>query len=50
VAVKVFGDDLHKLRSLGERVRTVMSEVPGVVDLSVEPQVDIPGSSQIASL
>ena len=42
VAVKVFGDDLYRLRSLGERVRRVMAEVPGVVDLAVEPQVDIP--------
>ena len=42
VAVKVFGDDLYRLRSLGEQVRRVMAEVPGVVDLATEPQVDIP--------
>jgi Cu/Ag efflux pump CusA len=42
IAVKIFGDDLYKLRSLAEQVRKVMATVPGVVDLSVEQQVDIP--------
>jgi CzcA family heavy metal efflux pump len=42
IAVKLFGPDLYKLRALGEQVRQEMSTVPGVVDLSVEPQVDVP--------
>ena len=42
IAVKVFGDDLQTLRRLGERVREAMSRVPGVVDLSLEQQMDIP--------
>jgi CzcA family heavy metal efflux pump len=42
IAVKVFGDDLGTLRRLGERVRQVMSGVPGVVDLSLEQQMDVP--------
>jgi CzcA family heavy metal efflux pump len=42
IAVKVFGDDLSTLRRLGERVRETMSRVPGVVDLSLEQQMDIP--------
>ncbi len=42
VAVKIFGDDLHELRRLAEQVRGVMAGVPGVVDLSVEQQSDIP--------
>jgi CzcA family heavy metal efflux pump len=42
IAVKVFGDDLSTLRRLGERVREVISGVPGVVDLSLEQQMDIP--------
>jgi Cu/Ag efflux pump CusA len=42
IAVKVFGDDLGTLRRLGEHVRVAMSEVPGVVDLSLEQQMDIP--------
>ncbi len=42
IAVKVFGDDLRTLRRLGERVREIMSAVPGIVDLSLEQQTDIP--------
>lgn len=42
IAVKLFGPDLYKLRTLGEQVRQAMSTVPGVVDLSLEPQVDVP--------
>ena len=42
IAVKVFGDDLVTLRRLGEGVRAAMSTVPGVVDLSLEQQMDVP--------
>ena len=42
IAVKIFGDDLYELRRLAESVRSVMEEVDGVVDLSVEQQTDIP--------
>ncbi len=42
IAVKVFGDDLATLRRLGEHVRDAMTPVPGVVDLSLEQQMDIP--------
>jgi CzcA family heavy metal efflux pump len=42
IAVKVFGDDLGTLRRLGERVREVMTRVPGVADLSLEQQMDVP--------
>jgi CzcA family heavy metal efflux pump len=42
IAVKIFGDDLATLRRLGERVRTVMAGVPGVADLSLEQQMDVP--------
>src|SRR6185295_2491359 len=42
IAVKVFGDDLATLRRLGEHVRDAMSKVQGVVDLSLEQQMDIP--------
>jgi len=42
IAVKVFGDDLGTLRRLGERVREATSRVPGVVDLSLEQQMDVP--------
>src|SRR2546425_955475 len=42
IAVKVFGDDLSTLRRLGEHVRDTMSKVQGVVDLSLEQQMDVP--------
>jgi CzcA family heavy metal efflux pump len=42
IAVKVFGDDLSTLRRLGERVRDAVSGVSGVVDLSLEQQMDVP--------
>src|SRR6188768_841518 len=42
IAVKLFGDDLPTLRRLGESVRGAMAGVPGVVDLSLEQQMDVP--------
>ena len=42
IAVKVFGDDLYELRRLARRIETEMRAVPGVVDLMIEQQADIP--------
>ncbi len=42
IAIKIFGDDLNQLRTSAEQVKTVMAAVAGVVDLSVEQQVDVP--------
>lgn len=42
IAVKVFGEDLDELRSLGSEVEQLMRSVPGVVDLSTEQQVLVP--------
>ena len=42
VAVKVFGDDLRELRVVARQVQAEISSVPGVVDLSLEQQTDIP--------
>ncbi|MGH9161736.1 MAG: efflux RND transporter permease subunit, partial [Vicinamibacteraceae bacterium] len=42
IAVKIFGDDLQVLRQLAARVQAEMAQVPGVVDLSIEAQADIP--------
>jgi Cu/Ag efflux pump CusA len=42
VAVKVFGDDLIELRRAAQDVRRAMEGVPGVADLAVEQQADIP--------
>ena len=42
VAIKVFGNDLLELRRYANEVREAASSVPGVVDLQVEKQVQIP--------
>ncbi|MGE0679566.1 MAG: efflux RND transporter permease subunit [Candidatus Binatia bacterium] len=42
VAVKIFGEDLQRLRTLAQEVRGLMAQIPGVVDLSVEQQANIP--------
>ena len=42
VAIKIFGEDLVVLRTLGDQVVAAVQDVPGLVDLSLEPQADIP--------
>jgi CzcA family heavy metal efflux pump len=41
VAVKIFGLDLLELRAAAQEVQEAMARVPGVVDLQVEPQVEV---------
>jgi CzcA family heavy metal efflux pump len=41
IAVKIFGSDLEELRIIGKQVESAMSNIPGVVDLQLEPQVPI---------
>ena len=42
VAIKVFGEDLVVLRTVGNQLVAAVQDVPGLVDLSLEPQADIP--------
>lgn len=42
VAIKIFGNDLLTLRSNAEQLKTVISNVPGVVDVQIENQVMVP--------
>ena len=42
IAVKIFGDDLQRLRRLAHAVRGTIAQVPGVVDLAIEQQTDLP--------
>lgn len=42
IAVKIFGPDLYQLRQIGGRVRDAMAGVPGVADLQLEQQIDVP--------
>lgn len=42
IAIKLFGDDLGQLRSSAESIKSAMEGVQGVVDLSIEQQIDVP--------
>ena len=42
IAIKISGSDLNELRRLGEQVRDVVADVPGVVDLQLEPLLPVP--------
>jgi CzcA family heavy metal efflux pump len=42
IAVKIYGDDLDQLRALARRAEAAMKTVPGLVDLGVEQQTEIP--------
>ena len=42
IALKIYGDDTDTLRGLAESLRAQLSQVPGLVDLTVEKQVLIP--------
>ena len=42
IAIKLFGPDLGDLYCQANRIREVIATTPGLVDLSVEQQIDIP--------
>ena len=42
IAVKLFGDDIEELRDRTQDIAEMMAGIEGVVDLQIEPQVDIP--------
>ncbi len=42
VAIKLFGPDLDRLFSIGNRIKGEMSEIPGVVDVNIEQQMQRP--------
>jgi HME family heavy-metal exporter len=42
VAIKIFGNDLLTLRANAEQLKTIISNIPGVVDVQVENQVMVP--------
>ncbi|NET37010.1 MAG: efflux RND transporter permease subunit, partial [Cyanothece sp. SIO1E1] len=41
IAIKIFGPDLPELRVIGAQVRDAIQDIPGVVDLNLEPQIPI---------
>ena len=42
IAIKIYGDDLEKLRQLGRQVQGIMQGVKGVEDLALEQQINVP--------
>ncbi len=42
IIVRFYGDDPVKLRELGQAAKTAMAQIPGIVDLQAEQQLDIP--------
>ena len=42
IAIKIFGSDLNKLYTLSNKVKNEIQNIEGLVDLSVEQQVEIP--------
>ena len=42
IGIKLYGDDLDRLRRTARDMKASIQEVPGVIDLLVEPQVIIP--------
>ena len=42
VAIKIYGPDLTKLRTLGNQVSNIVDTIGGVEDLQLEQQIDVP--------
>lgn len=42
IAIKVFGTDLSQLYMIGNQIKNATSDVPGLVDVSVEQQTETP--------
>ena len=42
VVIKIFGPDLRELRQAAAEAESLLARIPGVVDLQVEPQMEIP--------
>lgn len=42
IAIKIFGTDLNQLFTLSNQIQNEIQNVPGLVDISVEQQIEIP--------
>jgi len=42
IAVKVFGSDLERLRTIGQQIEGIAQSIPGLIDVNLERQVPIP--------
>ena len=42
IAIKLFGDDLNKMFSIGNQIKEAIGAIPGIADLNVEQQIERP--------
>ncbi len=42
LAIKLFGDDLNRMFSLGNQIKSAISDIDGLADLNVEQQIERP--------
>ena len=42
IAIKLFGDDLNRMFSLGNEIKKTIQDIPGIADLNVEQQIERP--------
>ena len=42
IAIKLFGDDLNRMFTIGNQIKTLISGVDGIADLNVEQQIERP--------
>ena len=42
IAIKLFGDDLNRMFTLGNEIKSAIQGIPGIADLNVEQQIERP--------
>lgn len=42
IAIKLFGDDLNRMFSIGNQIKDAIQGIPGIADLNVEQQIERP--------
>ena len=42
IAIKLFGSDLNRLFTMANQIQGMISDIPGLVDISVEQQTEVP--------
>ena len=50
IAIKLFGNDLNKMFSVGNQIKSSILDIEGLVDVNVDQQVEIPLNSSTSSL
>jgi CzcA family heavy metal efflux pump len=42
IAIKIFGSDLNRIYTISKEIQAAITGIPGLVDVGVEPQIEIP--------